>query len=129
MKYTFTYTDGSTDIKEFDNEKEAYHHCIMDGDHCLGFKPSLMDSQDPTKVLEVGSIPTEGTNMKCITEGCKNEYAYGAFIGTLCVPCHDYYTEFLAQSKKSSQAYRNFKKICKNYLKECEIYQVTEKYK
>lgn len=38
MDYIFTYTNGTTDIREFDTEKEAKDHCISDGDHCLGYE-------------------------------------------------------------------------------------------
>lgn len=66
--------------------------------------------------------------MNCNTPNCKNKDWEGTFIGNLCTPCHQYYTEHVS-GKEYSQAGRNHIAECKEYLRACEIYIINEKYK
>jgi len=67
--------------------------------------------------------------MKCKVYDCENESWQGTFDGNLCMPCHDYCEDFIAQKKQYSQVYRNELQSCKDYLKYSEIYKIEELYK
>jgi len=67
-------------------------------------------------------------NIDCNVEDCKNKSWQGVFKGNLCIPCYEYCKEIYEGKNKASQVYRNHYEECKIYLKQCEIYEITEKY-